>query len=362
LTAVPKPGMMTTINYIHYNNLRSRMMNWQTRLKIILLAILPFLLASAMLYCFTQINLVAKDPIAFDGRKFSATYATDQGVVAIKRATEESIYEVTGEINGLLKTDRHGMNAGPNGEEGFTPFWLHFSNPVLSLNTENPEYPIYDHIGVLGEPQQSYTARQEASLILMDDILQSQASYRYGIFTAAGERAGTAIYDATCGLLFRLQIKQPDHPDLRLTDTDFPISRNRVTLVIVNTLLAVLMLVLLFRQARHAAAELSEQARREAFLVLLGVLCVATDTLLDIWYPFAFGFIAPMVWHALIAIALFYFGRAGFIPATAEMAMVLAFYLYDKGSALTFFYVPGSITAFLLVLRRRALQPRREAN
>jgi len=336
------------------------MMNWQTRLRIIALSILPFLLASALLYFFTQINLVSKDPIAFDGSKFSATYVTDQGAVAIKRATEESIYEVTGEINGLLKTDQRGMNVGSNGEEGYTPFWLHFSNPVLSLSTENPEYPIYDHIGVLGEPQQSYTARQEESLILMDDILQSQASYRYGIFTVDGVRAGTAIYDATCGLLFRLQIKQPDHPDLRLTDTDFPISRNRVTLVIVNTLLTVLMLVVLFRQARHAAAETSEQARREAFLVLLGVLCVATDTLLDIWYPFAFGFIAPMVWHALIAIALFYFGRAGFLPAVAEIAMVFAFFLYDKGSALTFFYVPGSITAFLLVLRRRALQPRHE--
>lgn len=73
----------------------------RTRLKIVALAFAPFFLAALALYLLSQANIIEKDPTPFDGR------------------------------------------------EAYTPFWLPFKNPVTSLKTKNPEFQIFDSVGLL---------------------------------------------------------------------------------------------------------------------------------------------------------------------------------------------------------------------
>jgi len=327
-------------------------MSAATRWKILVLSALPFLLGSVLLYLLTQINIVEKDPIPFDGRKLKATYQSDAGEVKLVWSKENARYEVSGLLSGALVVDKQGTTPTGDGA-AYTPFWLHFSNPVLTVDPHNPEFPLIDNVGVLGVPGLRYTARQEGTLILMDDILQSQASNRYGIFDMAGNRAASAIYDGTCGLLFRLQVKQPNKPDLRLVDTNFPISRNRVTLVIFNVLLIIGLVFLLRRRARALDGPASVYAMDEMWLVLLGSVCLATDTLVDIWYPFAFGTIVPVIWHALLIVPLVRIRRSAYIPLLAEIIMGFSYWIFLSGPARAYFFVPGATVAFVYALRGR---------
>ncbi|MDP8223138.1 MAG: hypothetical protein P9L99_07250 [Candidatus Lernaella stagnicola] len=326
------------------------------RLLLILLAVLPFLLASLGARVFTQWNVIEKNPIPFDGRKLKAVYQA--GGEQQQLECEGHICKLIGPLTVPFEVDRNGTAITHEGKLAYTPFWLPFSNPMLSLSTSNPHFTILDTAGLLGSAGTEYEARQEESFILMDDVLQSQASSRFGIFRMQdGLRAATAIYDGTCGMLFRLQIKQPDKPDLRLLKTSFPISRNRHWLLILNPLFAALLLLILFQRDKRRDAESHSLVK----IVGLGILCLATDTLLDIWYPFLFGSYLPVIWHAALLIPLLMLGRRAAIPAVAEIVMALAFWIVNKGPALPFMYIPGATISFFVMLGMlKGPPPRRE--
>lgn len=327
-------------------------MSRSRRLLVIVLVFLPFLAASGLMKGLTHLDVISTNPVPFDGRALSAIYAAGQAELVVAKAKSDAQYHLTGTTSAPLPVDRHGIAMLPDERVAYTPFWLPFVNPVVTMHTEKRDFSVLDTAGVIGQPDQVYLARHEGSFVLMDEVLQSQASYNYGLFASDGRRAASAVYDATCGMLFRMQIKQPDKPDLRLKDTDFPISRNRNWLVIINTLFAALLLFSVYRTDR--SAEQSTINRSPLFgLVALGMLCVATDTLLDIWHPFLFGVYAPVVWHLCLTVAVFVVRKPAAAPAIAELVMVGALWLYDKGPAPVFFYTPGLIVAFLLALRGR---------
>lgn len=326
-------------------------MSLQKRLQVLLLALLPLLLGTVFLYLLTRLNIVAKDPGPFDGRNFAATYQAEHGKLNIKSTDKRASYDLSGEVQGQMLVDTQGMANSPQPGKAFTPFWLHFFNPVLTLSTRNPSFSMVDNAGVLGETGTLYTARPEGSLILMDDILQSQASYKYGIFQQNGRRAATAIYDATCGLLFRLQVKHSQYPDLRLVQTDFPISRNRITLVIFYVLLSTLLVANLFIKAHRSTEDVDFiEFQRQAWLVLLGVLCIGVDTQLDIWQPFLLGHVWSVAIHCLLILPLLVWGKRAAIPALAELLMAAFLWIYLEGPVLPFFYIPGLTISYILLL------------
>ena len=320
------------------------------RLLILGLAILPFLLAWFGLRILTGFDLVETNPNPFDGRDFKAVYASGEARQMVQCAEGTGACVLKGPLSGPLDVDRHGTAITRQGKLVHTPFWLPFSNPVVTISTHNPHFDILDTAGLLGEAGTAYQARQESTFILMDDILQSQASYRYGIFTKSGERAASAVYDATCGLLFRMQIKQPHKGDLRLLETDFPISRNRRWLLILYPLFALLLLYPLYRRDKWARETRGSHDWPLAWLVGLGMACLATDTLLDIWYPFLLGTYFPLAWHLVLLVPIYLLGRRACVPAVAEIVMALAVWIFNKGTVPTFLYIPGLTVSFILML------------
>lgn len=321
-------------------------MNLRTRLLMVLLMFVPLLLGGIMVSFLSALNIVAKDPIFFDGRAIKAVYETGMGQLTVSGPQGESGFTISGPVQGSFKVDASGKSTSANGTRGFTPFWLHFSNPMLVLKTEHPEYLIVDSPGLLGEPNLQYQARQEKSLIFWDETLQSQASYKYGIFNAKGRRVATGIYDSTCGLLFKMCIKNGEKPDLLLKETNFPISRNRVALIFLFMLIAVAEIFLIRKIV------LPRSGRKEAMVmsisVALGIACLATDTLMDLWYPFALGTVTPMVWHCILIAILLFLGKRGGIPAIAEVAMAGALWFQLKGPAPTLAFIPGLIVAYIM--------------
>jgi hypothetical protein len=320
------------------------------RLLVIGLSTLPFLLGSLLLYGFTHLGLVETDPIPFDGRNLKATYQAGDQELLLTFDKKARVYGVSGPIDAPLEVDEHGTAITKQGKLAYSPFWLPFSNPVISFNTKNPIFPVYDTTGVLGAPNTEYLAKQESTFIMMDDILQSQASYRYGLFSLQGKRVASAVYDATCGMLFNMQIKQPEKSDLRLLKTNFPVSRNRNWLVIFNVLLGAGLIFLLYRREKKSPEKKIVLPAPLSALVALGVLCLATDTLLDIWHPYLFGQWLPLAWHIALVIPIALIGRRAAIVALAEIAMAAAFWIYLKGPAVPFFFIPGSTVAFFLAL------------
>jgi len=327
------------------------------RIKIFLLAALPLTLASLLMALLARLDIVVeKNPIPFDGRAFQATYVSAAGELTLEKAKNERTVGALlpkQSVAATFQTTEKGTVTAADGREVYSPFWLPFRNPVLALSTEGPEteeFPVYDETGVLGEPGGEYTARFAESFVLMDDRIQSQASYRFRINEKNGRPAATAVYDATCGLLFRLEVKDRLKPDLRLRQTDFPISRNRFWMGIFHDILALLVLGLLIRQGRKKR-KLGETANWRRFhLVLLGMLCIGTDTLLDIWYPFLVGQPAPLIWHGALLVVLLLYGRWSALPALAELVMAGALWIVLKSPAWPFFFCPGLIVSFLLTL------------
>lgn len=322
------------------------------RLKIVALAFAPFFLAALVLYLLTQANIIEKDPTPFDGSELRAIYTSERGEIILSNAGVNSTYKISGMITGIIEVNKNGVTETTNGREAFTLLWLPFKNPDISLKTKNPEFQIFDSVGILGEPENLYAAHQEKSLILMDETLQSQASYEYAIFDERNQRVATGIYDATCGLLFRLQIKNQYRPDLRLAKTNFPISRNRIALGIFFALFSVGLLLTLFIKAKKAGSN-ARFGMRELRLIALGILCILTDTMLDIWYPFALSKFIPLIWHAILVLVLFFVGRRTCIPAIAELVMVFALWFYLNGPALPLFFIPGPTVSFILALGMR---------
>jgi hypothetical protein len=321
-------------------------MHATTRWKILGLAFAPFFVSSLLLLVLTAVGVVEKDPAPFDGRDFQAEYKSDNQSLLINSAKDKSLYHLTGSGQYSIPVNE----SAPKDTKKFTPFWLPFQNPVLTLDLSSPDFEIFDGPRLFGQQQKTYYAKKEANLILMDDVIQSQASYRFGIFDEKGRRAATAIYDATCGLLFRLQVKHPDKPDLRLVKTNFPISRNRIWLFSLYALSGGGLIWLLIRRARRLAGIESEIAWHHALWVLCGVVCLGTDTMIDIWHPFAFGQILPVLWHlAIVGVILVFAGRAC-IPAIAEVLMALILWQYIGGPAQTLFFIPGVTVAFIMAL------------
>lgn len=329
-------------------------MNLKQRLGIIALSFWPFLFASAVLFVLSQMDfLVEKDPIPFDGRNLRATYESEKGNLKILRKNDKSGYRVKGVFDSELLVNPKGEVVVHETSVYYTPFWIPLDNPVTTLNTHNPEFPLLDHSGVLGLPGEAYTARQEESFILWDKVLQSQASYRYGIFDAKDNRAATAVYDATCGLMFQLQVKAREKPNLRLVDTNFPISRNRVCLLILAPLATIALVYFFLYQARRKENfDAVLTLRDTAWFVALGSMCIMTDTLMDLWYPFALGRFAPVLWHILLIVPLFIVGRRACLPAVVELVMAFCLWFFLKGPAPTFAFIPGLTTAFIMALEK----------
>ncbi len=231
------------------------------------------------------LNINPRNP-RFDQKPYYAKYKVE-GVLAKKLGTELTFRSFGNnqfrlESKNLTKTFE---------QTQFSPFWFFIKNPVVylflrSLVTRDiNKITVYDAVGILGEPKETYKLKLHHRMILWSRILDSQASYKIGLYDKNGKEIATGIYDATCGLLFNLDIHRDGLSSLKLVKTSFPISRNRYWEIAIAILWGLgVIFYQRFWRSRKRLADKPKLAKIEFDLVWIGALCIWIDCFYDIWF------------------------------------------------------------------------------
>lgn len=261
-----------------------------------------------------------------------------------------------GRSSKFIKTTPKGFYISENGPtDYYTLFWVFMENPMTLKSMEGKTYQIVDPTGLILEENETYELVIENSTILWSEVISSQASYEATIYDE-NVKVASALYDATCGLLFRLETHENGYSSIDLESTNFPISRNRnfnlgfALVIVAGTLIGTFIW-----------SEKSEMnfEKRNTILKLLsvGFACSIVDLFIDIWF-FELSSSGLIATHLILALILFYWIRRWAIPAFFEIGLVLAFsYTYLNGALFPMVaYFPGLLVTwmsmyFLVTLR-----------
>ena len=297
------------------------------------------------------LNINPKDPTFFD-KEYTARYRADGEILKQKGA----YLELEARGKNTLRIVQDGLEQDftiPEGE--YSIFWAYWPNPVVSLRSKVDDAvnssEVVDFPGILGRPGATYRMRMKERIIVWSKVLDSQASYRIGLIDEAGREIATGIYDATCGLLFRLESHTGSLGVLELEETDFPISRNRNWQGLIAILWGIGVLIYQFLYLRRKVTEETRSLYSlKNELVVFGIIAIWIDAFYDIWffhYLWTPGLVAI---HILAAVYVFWrFGWWGIFPLF-ELAWAGAF-MGGKDSLvpqLTFF--PGLIVTWVACL------------
>ncbi len=265
------------------------------------------------------LDINPRDPTIFD-KEYFAEYRV--GGALAKQLGGESLRVESGGRRSLRVVTAHSEQAFPVKEGGYSLFWAYWPNPVVVLFNRSKidaavnSTEVTDHTGLLGRQNAVYKMKLKERIILWSKVLDSQASYSIGLIDRTGAEAATCVYDATCGLLFRLESHTGALGTLDLVETDFPISRNRNW----QGLMALLWGTgVLFYQFLYRRRKVTEETRKrhslENQLVLFGVMAVWIDAFYDIWFFHYLWTPGAVVIHLLAAAYVFWrFGWWGIFP------------------------------------------------
>ncbi|UCD84298.1 MAG: hypothetical protein JSU92_13630 [Deltaproteobacteria bacterium] len=314
--------------------------------RVVWVGLTPFI--GVWLLSFFNIN--PKDPTFFD-KEYTASYRAEgeifkpEGILEIKSRGKNTLRV----IKGAFKQDFM------ISEKEHSIFWVYWPNPVVSLRSKVDNAissaKVVDYPGILGRPGATYKMVMKERIILWSRVLDSQASYRIGLIDGEGREIATGIYDATCGLLFRLEGHTGSLSVLELEETDFPISRNRNWQGLIAFLWGIGVLAYQFLFLRRKVTEETRTLYSlENELVIFGVIAIWIDAFYDIWFFHYLWTPGLVVIHVLAVAYVFWrFGWWGIFPLF-ELAWASA-YMGGKESLvpqLTFF--PGLIVTWVACL------------
>ncbi|MCP4763299.1 MAG: hypothetical protein GY870_16110, partial [archaeon] len=178
----------------------------------------------------------------------------------------------------------------------------------------------------------------------------AQACLLFNITDLSGVRVGSGIMDKTCGMVFTMEV---NGRTLKLLDTTYDISRNRLyaipAVIIFAILWPVLMGVYLYIRKKYLNKEDSKEDIIDSiFLTGLASAISAVDIYSDVWFYAYFGFLGSILLHAsvIVAIAVFCLLRGYKIKAIIPGIMELAFVFFITLNALGDTFAPH-LTAFL---------------
>ena len=237
----------------------------------------------------------------------------------------------------------------------YSIFWVHIVEPG-SVGSEfgkniGRNFSIFDSIGILGAVNTEYKLTITANTVywpVESGLLGAQASITFEIRSLAGVLIATGVMDLTCGMLFQLNIGVfSGLRTLKLIDTTYDISRNRLTglPVIIATIIVAPCLVFLYLHYRKK--ENMELTIETTFLVATGGLILLVDFYIDIWMYAPLGFAGNLLLHAgVVAIFAVFclwkkYGLKWVLPGILEIAFVGVIVLATGDS-----YVPH-LTAFM---------------
>lgn len=146
---------------------------------------------------------------------------------------------------------------------------------------------ITDPTNVFLNASETYTAESLESTVYLKGIYATQASYKYIIKrNSDGKTVGDAIVDMTSGIAFELNLYEEgfDSYHFLLTETDFPISRNRHVHIIVATIAYGLCFIGLYFILRKWKDAEGEELKDGLLLGGIGFIGLWIDLFLDMWY------------------------------------------------------------------------------
>jgi hypothetical protein len=282
--------------------------------RVVWVALTPFI----GVFLLSLLNINPKDPTIFD-EDYTATYKA--GGLLIKDGASQLIFSSGPDRH--LRTSQGNYQQDVTVPEGdYSLFWAFWPNPVVVLflrsrideavNTTE----VVDYTGLMGSPGESYRMQMKERIILWSRVLDSQASYRIALLDRAGKEVATGVYDATCGMLFRLETHTGRLGTLDLEETDFPISRNRNWQGLITILWGIGVLLYQFTFRRR---KITEDTRKlfslENELVIFGIIAIWIDAFYDIWFFHYLWTPGLLMIHVLAVAYVFWrFGWWGIFP------------------------------------------------
>ncbi len=336
-----------------------------------------FFLPGLLLVIFSALDfMVAKDPRITD-KPYKALYQThgtlstpDCNKLEVSTSPTTGGWEMSvrrcNEVTAFPLDEKGKLQ----GKEAYSFFWIFLENPVIRTPqqaTRNLQVKVSDPSNILADRDEAgYTMKITEPFILWSPVLQSQASYRMGVYDSEGKEMATAVVDSTCGLLFELTTHVRGAGRAELIKTDFPISRNRVTLMRVATAAAVILMIIAAIRYWRAPLDLKEKRNWEMRLILYGVLACYIDIYPDVWWPFAFGAAGLLLLHAAALLPGLIWTRWWILPGLVEIAWATTFMIQTERVVPQLTHSPGLIlswmTAALFMRIRRTPQPEKPAD
>ncbi len=239
----------------------------------------------------------------------------------------DSLYWIQPTLDGFLE----------NTSKRYSIFWLHVGNVQLEgviFGAEaGTEFNVTDPIGLIGPPNANYTAiidRKIVNWALEPGLHGAQFSFIVTFYNESNNVVmGTAMYDSTCGMLFTLSGGYP-YSQVKLITTNYPISRNRMTIIPWAIGLFVGLAVVAYILMKKRWKLETDTIREITLLLIAGGTAFTVDVYVDVWFYAVLGFWNCMLLHLGItlgfaAICLYRkYNLKCIVPAVLELAFILS--------------------------------------
>ncbi|MHA1696416.1 MAG: hypothetical protein ACTSUG_14205 [Candidatus Helarchaeota archaeon] len=355
-------------------------LNWKTRLLILILVL------SAALGAFVYNQIMIKlpfgpnqeDPKFFETNRYAYFYynngtmgQTNDLVLSVTSTVINQTHsnvtiKIGNKIQGSFFVNPNGI-VYQNGKlkGNYSIWWVHISNPLLQLTSgfgiqPGAIFKVIDPTGFMGPAGSNYTAIVEKRLVWWPSsqklwpILGAQASFQIAIYDSSKNKVVIAKLDLTCGLIETWDGGVGSRKTLTLFQTDYPISRNRLTafpaLWVIGSILIVATYIFMrvnWQNKYLKRVHLNSEKRNDTTLLLTAGLIAVGIEFVDIWFYVPLGLAGNLYLHlgfiGFLAI-ICYIQKKRFvwlIPAFLEVAFVFAIN-FGVGEP----YVP-SLTAFM---------------
>ena len=234
----------------------------------------------------------------------------------------------------------------------YTIFWVHIVEGAGSETMDHigHNHSIFDPVGFLGAPNTEYVLTITENYVYWAEeppLHGAQFSLKFDVRDLSDVKVAQGEMDYTCGMLFIIEIGAGNLRTAELIDTDYLISRNRLTGWTWALIFAVGTPIVAFCFLHFRKKESLEKNLETTLLIALGEAVFITDIMIDVWMYAPLGFVGNLILNgcltgALAAYALWRkIGLKWVIPAALEIAFLFAMVFFTSDA-----YVPH-LTAFM---------------
>jgi hypothetical protein len=303
-------------------------------------------LGSVLIARFLDLGTNVQDPLYFDSPT-SSRFTWDNGTTTqtmdlistpINQTHSFCNISLNGQPSAWFLVNQSGQYIDPTTNQptnNHTIFWVHII-ATGSVGSETSDqvgknYSIFDPIGLLGAPNTEYVLTITAKYVYWAEeagLHGAQFSLKFDVRTLGGVKIAEGEMDKTCGMLFILKISNGDFQTVELIDTNYDISRNRLTAWPIAIGLAIGAPIVAFCFLHFRKKWELKDNLTVTLLIALGLVTFIFDFMVDIWMYAPLRLAGNLIAHILIAAgfaAYVIWKKLGFkwvIPAILEILFV----------------------------------------